>query len=401
MESRSMYANRIMFRTILEQGGVADRAIMAYPICREGEKQTSVRIHSKIMIVDDRLLHIGSANINNRSMGMDTECDIVLIGEDEKACKKISDVRNDLIREHTGYKAEEIDAVINNGGSIDILLRDCPGSRQHLRRIDDSRYADQSFIKLVTFFADPRKPFISSKFTRFHKFIKKDWFKNRRIWIILSTLAAITFLSMLWSYTPLAEYADAEKLADLFEKARNSPLALWVTVVYIIGGLLFFPVTVMSGAVILVFGAVKGFIFSLAGAIASGVVGYSIGRYLGKDKLYKFFPRSKKATEKIKDSGVIGVAVIRTLPIAPYSLMNLIFGVVNVSLPAFIMGTALGLAPGKLMLAIFGESIVDVFKQPTGENVLYAILGFAGWIGIGWLCNKLARKWQYHKKQAA
>jgi phosphatidylserine/phosphatidylglycerophosphate/cardiolipin synthase-like enzyme/uncharacterized membrane protein YdjX (TVP38/TMEM64 family) len=402
MESRAMYANRIAFRNILERGGVADRAAMAYPICREGDKQSPVRIHSKMMIVDDRLLHIGSANINNRSMGLDTECDIVLIGSDEKARRKIADVRNDLIREHTGYKAQEIDDMVNQGGSVRSLLEDRPGSRQHLCPIDDTRYAGQPFTRLATFFADPRRSFIPARYTRLHKMFKKDFFKDKKVWIAFAALMLAAGFSLLWSHTPLAEYADTEKLADLFEKAQNSPFAiLWVTVIYVVGGLLFFPVTILSGAVILVFGAVKGFIFSLVGAIASGVLGYSIGRWLGKDRLEKIFPKSKKVTEKIKDSGVIGVAVIRTLPIAPYSLVNLIFGVVNVSLAAFIMGTVLGLAPGKLMLAIFGESVVQAFKEPTAENAIYAVLGLAGWIGVGWLCNKAAKNWQNYKKQAA
>ncbi len=32
-------------------------------------------LHSKLMIVDDEVLRIGSANFSNRSMGLDTECD--------------------------------------------------------------------------------------------------------------------------------------------------------------------------------------------------------------------------------------------------------------------------------------------------------------------------------------
>ena len=40
-------------------------------------------VHSKVMIVDDRLLHIGSANLNNRSMGTDTECDIAIAAKTE------------------------------------------------------------------------------------------------------------------------------------------------------------------------------------------------------------------------------------------------------------------------------------------------------------------------------
>ena len=35
-------------------------------------------IHSKVMVIDDKLLRIGSANINNRSMGTDTECDLTI-----------------------------------------------------------------------------------------------------------------------------------------------------------------------------------------------------------------------------------------------------------------------------------------------------------------------------------
>ena len=35
-------------------------------------------VHAKVTIVDDRLLRIGSTNLNNRSLGMDTECDIAV-----------------------------------------------------------------------------------------------------------------------------------------------------------------------------------------------------------------------------------------------------------------------------------------------------------------------------------
>ena len=35
-------------------------------------------LHSKLMIVDDEWLRIGSANLSNRSMGLDTECDVAI-----------------------------------------------------------------------------------------------------------------------------------------------------------------------------------------------------------------------------------------------------------------------------------------------------------------------------------
>ena len=33
-------------------------------------------MHSKIAVVDDQWLRVGSANFSNRSMGLDTECDV-------------------------------------------------------------------------------------------------------------------------------------------------------------------------------------------------------------------------------------------------------------------------------------------------------------------------------------
>ena len=43
----------------------------------------TIIVHAKLTIIDDLLLRIGSANINNRSMGFDTECDLSLEGAGE------------------------------------------------------------------------------------------------------------------------------------------------------------------------------------------------------------------------------------------------------------------------------------------------------------------------------
>jgi PLD-like domain len=44
-----------------------------------------VRVHGKALVVDDRLVRVGSANLSNRSMDVDTECDLaVRLGVDEE-----------------------------------------------------------------------------------------------------------------------------------------------------------------------------------------------------------------------------------------------------------------------------------------------------------------------------
>ena len=66
-------------------------------------------VHSKLMIVDDRVLRIGSSNLCNRSMGLDSECDVAIEprGRQEVARNAIRAVRDRLLAEHLGVPNAE------------------------------------------------------------------------------------------------------------------------------------------------------------------------------------------------------------------------------------------------------------------------------------------------------
>jgi phosphatidylserine/phosphatidylglycerophosphate/cardiolipin synthase-like enzyme len=61
-----------------------------------------VKVHSKLLIVDDAFVRIGSSNLNRRSMGLDTECDVALEAATEPARRAIARLRDRLIAEHLG-----------------------------------------------------------------------------------------------------------------------------------------------------------------------------------------------------------------------------------------------------------------------------------------------------------
>ncbi|HEV2080840.1 MAG TPA: phospholipase D-like domain-containing protein [Brevundimonas sp.] len=65
--------SEVLYR--LEQADAHDRFFAFSPNTRRGE---SIIVHAKVTVIDDTLLRIGSANLNNRSMGFDTECDLSL-----------------------------------------------------------------------------------------------------------------------------------------------------------------------------------------------------------------------------------------------------------------------------------------------------------------------------------
>ncbi|MGZ8453312.1 MAG: phospholipase D-like domain-containing protein [Candidatus Binatia bacterium] len=64
-------------------------------------------IHSKLLLVDDRFLSIGSANMNNRSMGYDTELNVAWDDvPGSRLARSIRDARVNLLAEHTGLDAQ-------------------------------------------------------------------------------------------------------------------------------------------------------------------------------------------------------------------------------------------------------------------------------------------------------
>ena len=66
-------------------------------------------IHSKLMIVDDRFLTVGSANLTNRSMGLDSELHVAWEheGGDGWLVDAIRNVRVSLLAEHAGLSAAD------------------------------------------------------------------------------------------------------------------------------------------------------------------------------------------------------------------------------------------------------------------------------------------------------
>lgn len=83
------------------------------------EKGADIYVHAKVMFVDDLYLRVGSANMNNRSMGLDSECDVLIDGSgDAETQKKITKLRTDLLAEHLGKEADEVEGCFRETDSL-------------------------------------------------------------------------------------------------------------------------------------------------------------------------------------------------------------------------------------------------------------------------------------------
>ena len=101
-----------------------------------------ITIHSKVMVVDDRLLRVGSANLNNRSLGLDTECDLVIDAGpgDGQTRRAIRGLLDRLLAEHVARPRGQLQAALERTNSLISSIEALnPASGRHLHAFDIPR----------------------------------------------------------------------------------------------------------------------------------------------------------------------------------------------------------------------------------------------------------------------
>jgi uncharacterized membrane protein YdjX (TVP38/TMEM64 family) len=208
-------------------------------------------------------------------------------------------------------------------------------------------------------------------------------------------LAALLGLAALWEWTALADRLEAGRLDALLDPLRQSPAAaLTVVGLYLLGGLLVVPVTLMIAVTGLVFGAAVGFIYAMLGALSSAALTYWLGRALGRDAVSRLAGRwVDRVLRDLSYRGLLAVATVRVMPLAPFSVINAVAGAIGIRFRDFMLGTLLGMTPGALALVLFVDRVQSAAGQPdvarwaTAAGVLLVIalsaLGARRWLRRG------------------
>ncbi len=119
-------------------------------------------IHSKVMVVDDELARIGSANFSRRSMGVDTECDLAVeAGGDPRVQAGVRQIRNRLIAEHLGLSVDAVASGIERAGSLRAFIDTRQGADRTLARIELAAESETPPSEALRAAADPDEPILS------------------------------------------------------------------------------------------------------------------------------------------------------------------------------------------------------------------------------------------------
>lgn len=340
------------------------------------EPEAALMIHAKLMIVDDRLLRVGSSNLSNRSMGLDSECDLAIDAAGDEVCSRtIRRIRHRLIAEHLGVDPSAVaDAEaehVSTSAAIESLRR---GGRTlkplsaELPEEIDSWVPDSQLL-------DPEKPIEPEALL--------DYFVgpgDRRRWsgtALKATALAVAMLALVaaWRWTPLGEWLTVDGLAAAGEWLRDRPMTpFWVLAAFVAAGFAIIPVTLLFAATVMVFGPWAGMAYSLVGAELSALACFGVGHALGRDAVRRLAGnRLNRISRKLSERGILTMITLRIVPIAPFSVVNVVAGVSEIRFRDFAIGNFLGMLPGVIGIAFVTDRALASLRDPSMTTVLVAL----------------------------
>jgi uncharacterized membrane protein YdjX (TVP38/TMEM64 family) len=219
----------------------------------------------------------------------------------------------------------------------------------------------------------------------------------RSFFLLLTVVLALAAAGLFWQWLAARGQLDAASLEAVLAQVdtlRHSPLAMLSTVLaYPVLLQLMFPLTVLVGATGLLFGPVWGLVCAAIGTLAGSALGYVAGAAIGGEPLMRLGGRRAAAMSRyLSERGVRTMMLINLLPIAPFTLTNMLAGAFRLRFGDYMLGSAIGILPGLAALTLLGSQLLTLLTAADpAEWVGAAAVIVVALVGLG-LLRRLARR---------
>ncbi|HZM36243.1 MAG TPA: VTT domain-containing protein [Burkholderiales bacterium] len=389
LEEHTMHVLRAGLLRRLQQADRRGRLRVLYPHIPGLEDGCCLDVHSKLMIADDRILRIGSSNLSNRSMSMDTECDIVVEARERQGIAAvIGAFRDRLVAEHLGLPPARVASEIASAGSlvgaIDTLVAKDGRTLRPLAELPEWPEA----VLQVAAVADPSEPIAIDELLK-DRHAATTPLPQRPAWAWLGAIAGgIVVLFALWQLGPVADRVNAASAVRWAQEAATQwwvPLALLLA--YTPACLIMFPRPLITLSAVIVLGPWKGLALALAGVTLAAMFTYVVGIRMRRDTVRRLAgPKLDRMIEVLKKHGLLALTLLRLVPLAPFAVEGVVAGAVRMKAWHLALGTVIGMLPGTLAATVFGAELEAALSGEGRVNwwLVALVLGLLG-AGTWWV----------------
>ncbi len=199
---------------------------------------------------------------------------------------------------------------------------------------------------------------------------------------IILLLVLVVSISLFY-YFDLGHYLSLESIKsnrdNLYNFHRQNPIG---TIFGFIGIYIIVVALSLPGATILtlaggaIFGSIAATLIVNIGATLGATLAFLVARVLLRDWVEKKFgDKLQSFNEGVSNNAVNFVLFLRLVPIFPFFLVNLVFGLTQIPLRIYFFGTMFGILPGSFVYANAGSNLATInsLSDVVSPNVLTAL----------------------------
>jgi uncharacterized membrane protein YdjX (TVP38/TMEM64 family) len=361
-----------------------------------GVSDDAFTVHAKVLVVDDDLLRVGSANLSNRSMGLDSECDLTVEAEGAGPVREaIRAVRARLLGEHLGLDPHRVAARLADSPSFVAAIDAMRGDGRSLVDLPTAEESTGGLDRTLarTEMLDPERPMSFEAWLHAQEAsepVRAARHTARRL------AAASAALLLFWLVERWSDPGDVLGPARidawqqaLAASALTGPAA---TALAFACSLALVPLTLIGLVYGVLLPPLTAVLALAVGAAASVPVGYLLGRSLLRDTVRALAGRHlNRLARALEGAGPLSIALLRQASRSAFGVVNLVAGASRVPLRPLVLGTLLGLVPGALLLVGWTHLAWWLTASSRGVPALVAIAALALWAG-SWLRGRRIRR---------
>jgi uncharacterized membrane protein YdjX (TVP38/TMEM64 family) len=130
-----------------------------------------------------------------------------------------------------------------------------------------------------------------------------------------------------------------------------------------------------------VFGPATGFVYAILGSLVGACLTFALGHVFGRDIVRRLGgARLNTLSRWLSHRGLLAMLTVRLIPVAPFTVVNLVAGASHIRFRDFLLGTIFGMVPGAMAITVFSDRLAAAVHHPSPINIAL-LVGSAAVIG--------------------
>ena len=189
-------------------------------------------------------------------------------------------------------------------------------------------------------------------------------------------LLIVTGLLILFRNRQLLMNIDIDRVVKFISEKGSLAVLIYMVIYVAKPFLVVIPSNVLAIISGIIFGPIKGFVFTMTGFFISGTIAFYVARLLGKGFVESIIgKRLLKLDNNLEHNGFKILFMLRLPPILPYDPLSYACGFTKIHYTSFIIASLIGVVPETLCYSILGKNYNNVFSFQFIIPVLILVLG--------------------------